>query len=479
MFATEDTIVAIASPPGGAIRGIVRISGERTLAILRELCEPSDWPGKVAWRHATTIDLGSPLGKVNASILLWPDDRSYVGMPSAEIHLPGAMPILESAVQRLIDAGARLAQPGEFTMRAFLAGRLDLTQAEAVLGVIDADDKQGLDAALRQLSGGLSQPLTALRTELLNLLAHLEAGLDFVEEDIEFISATDLLAGLRRIEHQIAEIAEQMDYRGAATGPPKVVLRGEPNAGKSSLINRLVDREISIVSHQAGTTRDCVEQAVEIDGIVLQLIDTAGVEPIPCVVRKDALALAEANHLTSDHATLNDDAISHHAQQLANRAAEEAELLLICVDVSTGALEPWQIEFQNAVPSKLRTVRFVATKADLCERLPPWVQDDWIVTSSVRGTGIDDLKAEIVRALQSFDRVESSTVSATAIRCRETLVAAVASLRQAVAIVESNLGEELVAAELRHALDAIGQVTGAVYTDDILDRIFSEFCIGK
>ncbi|QDS89574.1 tRNA modification GTPase MnmE [Rosistilla ulvae] len=454
MFATQETIAAIASPPGGAIRGIVRVSGPDTTRILHALCA-SDGPfPDRASRIQARLDLGQPLGEVDASILLWPDDRCYTGMPSAEIHLPGAQPILNAALQRLLDHGARMAEPGEFTMRAFLAGRLDLTEAEAVLGVIDADDKRTLDAALRQLSGGLSGPLNQLRTELLNLLAHLEAGLDFVEEDIEFISQHELSTNIQRICQQVEAITDQLTFRSGSTGAPQVVLRGDPNAGKSSLINALASEEIAIVSATAGTTRDCVEQTLDCGGLAVRLIDTAGIEQAR-------------------------DAINQQAQALGEQAHQEADLLLVCIDLNQESLRPWQLAPREPGNHSSQPMLFVGTKRDACQRLPDWVDDDWLLTSSLTTFGIDDLRTQIGQRLQSSDAVESSTVSSTAVRCRETLVQASDALSNAQQVIEHQLGEELVAAELRFALDAIGRVTGVVYTDDILDRIFSEFCIGK
>ncbi|QDV69925.1 tRNA modification GTPase MnmE [Rosistilla carotiformis] len=459
MFANEDTIAAIASPPGAAIRGIVRISGPQTTRILQTICPSCDSIPTRASRIRTPIELGPPLGQVDASILLWPNERCYTGMPSAEIHLPGAAPILNAALERLLDHGARMAEPGEFTMRAFLAGRLDLTEAEAVLGVIDADDKRTLDTALRQLSGGLSGPLNQLRTELLNLLAHLEAGLDFVEEDIEFITQAELSSNIQRICHQIEAITEQMTSREAATGPPQVVLRGDPNAGKSSLINALSGQEIAIVSELAGTTRDCVERTIDCGGLAVRVIDTAGIEA-------------------------TDDAINQQAQRLGDRAHEEADLLLVCVDLTQTSLLPWQQTLRTAGADSGnraagRPMLFVGTKRDRCQTLPDWVDDDWVLTSSLTDQGIANLKSRIGDRLQTSDVAESSTISSTAVRCRETLAQATDALANAHQVIRDQLGEELVAAELRFALDAIGRVTGVVYTDDILDRIFSEFCIGK
>src|SRR4051794_14966228 len=191
-FDLDDTIAAIATAPGGSLRGIVRLSGPNSVAIAGQVFHGSDEPRCDSATHPRcergSVQLSRALGQVPATLYLWPTASSYTRQPSAELHLPGSSPLVEAALEAVCLAGARLARPGEFTLRAFLAGRLDLTQAEAVLGVIDAGSRQELDAALSQLAGGLATPLAALRGQLLDLLAELEAGLDFVDEDIEFIS---------------------------------------------------------------------------------------------------------------------------------------------------------------------------------------------------------------------------------------------------------------------------------------------------
>src|SRR6056297_3606304 len=246
----DETICAIASPAGGARRGIIRLSGAEAIPILaRCLGEPTDRPEAAAWagrqplRRQANIDLAAPLGRVLVAALTWPTSGSYTGQPAAELHLPGAMPILAAAIERLVAAGARPARPGEFTLRAFLAGRLDLTQAEAVLGVIDAEDPAALQTALDQLAGGLGKPLQLLRGRLLDLLSHVEAGLDFVDEDIAFIEDAALLESLRQIGRPLAAIADQLRHRDRSDVLPLVILRGKPNAGESRLLNALCQQE--------------------------------------------------------------------------------------------------------------------------------------------------------------------------------------------------------------------------------------------
>ena len=452
---TADTIAAIASAPAGGYRGIVRVAGPGCVPLVSLVFEPA--AAELCWselrapqRVAGRIDVGQPLGQVPAELLLWPGKRSYTRQPSAELHTIGSPPLLEAILARLCQAGARIARPGEFTLRAFLAGRLDLTQAEAVLGVIDARDRGELDVALAQLAGGLAGPLGALRDRLLDLLAHLEAGLDFVEEDIEFISAGDLDRQLLDASRQIDALADQMQRRGMTNSLPRVVLIGEPNAGKSSLFNALRGTRSALVSDVAGTTRDYVSGVVRCGQIEVELIDTAGID------RRHA-----------------EGSIDAAAQSVAHAQGEQAALTLVCVDASRPATQWERNQLSRVGDGGERQI--VWTKCDLASDVSATA--DGIHTSSYTRKGIEELKAAIEAAL-SQQSAEVAVVAGTAARCRESLLLAAGSLRRARnAAVE--LGEEFAASEVRSALDDLGRVVGAVYTDDVLDRIFSRFCIGK
>jgi tRNA modification GTPase len=451
---TADTIAAIASAPGGAYRGIVRVAGSGCVSLVSQVFVPLAGQPRLTdvrtpRRVAGRVDLGPPLGLVPAALLLWPGNRSYTRQPAAEVHTIGSPPILESILARLCQAGARIARPGEFTLRAFLAGRLDLTQAEAVLGVIDARDRRELDVALAQLAGGLAGPLGALRESLLDLLAHLEAGLDFADEDIEFISAGDLDRHLGDAARQIDALADQMQRRGMTQSLPRVVLVGEPNAGKSSLFNALRGTPSALVSEIAGTTRDYVSGIVRCGRLDVELIDTAGID--------------------GRHSAGSIDAA---AQKVAHTQAEQAALTLICIDASRPAT-PWEQQQLSAVDGA--TQRIVWTKCDAAGEAP--AAPGGIRTSSRTQPGIQALKAAIESTL-SEQSAEFAVVAGTAARCRESLLLAAESLRRA-RQAAAELGEEFAASEVRSALDDLGRVVGAVYTEDVLDRIFSRFCIGK
>jgi tRNA modification GTPase len=449
MYALDDTIAAIASAPGPAARGIVRISGPHTIECLRRCIASAervfDWtdrsPRVVHGEVASDVPL--PI-----DVYLWPSKRSYTRELSAELHTIGSQPCLEGVLRTLCAGGARLAQPGEFTLRAFLAGRLDLTQAEAVLGVVDAQDRRDLSAALEQLSGGLSRPLAQLRTDLLDLLADLEAGLDFVEEDIQFVSAAELVRRLSAAQSQIESLDECLNARSLSSSEPLVALVGWPNTGKSSLFNALAGRDRAIVSPQSGTTRDYVQAIVGFGGVVCRLIDTAGVEP------------------SADNGT-----IASAAQHLARREGDRADVRLFCIDASR-PLDDW--ELQQSLDRNETIV--VLTKCDL-PRIATLGQSA-IETSVVDGRGLATLSAQIGERVAAGS-AGGHAVASTAARCRESIEHAAESLNRALQLAEESRCEELVAAELRRALQELGRVVGAVYTEDVLDRLFARFCIGK
>lgn len=455
-YPLDDTIAAIASPPGGAARGILRLSGPDVVGCVSQVFQPDGPCNFSTIRRATAIPgslrLDAPIAALPGDVYLWPNRRSYTGQPMAEIHTIGSPPLLEAALRALCRSGGRLAQPGEFTLRSFLAGRLDLTQAEAVLGAIDAADADRFDVALAQLAGGLSRPLTHLRDDLLNLLAHLEAGLDFADEDLPFITQDQLNRQLAAAAEAVAGLAQQMTSRREATDRVRFVLVGWSNTGKSSLFNALAAGPGALVSDHPGTTRDYLTCDLDLDGVRCLLIDTAGMETSAATAGVD---------------------LRRAAQTASQRQGRAAHLRLFCLD-SSRPLNGWERE-QLAADSSGRLV--VLTKADL-----PRATDfagPAIATSSLSGEGVDSLRGRLREAALTTNASGGDVVAGTSVRCSESLRLAAESLHRARRIVRQDTGEELVAAEIRVALEELGRVVGAVYTDDMLDRIFSRFCIGK
>jgi tRNA modification GTPase len=432
----EQTIVALSTAPGPGARAIVRLSGENALAVAGKVCDCSV-PGDRSRISQSQVALPNVAAPLPADLYVWPGPRSYTGQDVVEIHTPSCPPLVDLVVAKCLQAGARAAQPGEFTLRAFLAGKLDLTRAEAVLAVIDAGSKDELKQALGQLAGGVAKPLQELREDLLNLLADVEAGLDFGDEDIRFVNQEEMLHRVTKGLALITLLKKQLEQRALGSRPFRAVLAGKPNVGKSSLFNAMAGTSAAIVSAEPGTTRDYLVRRLEIHGIAIELVDTAG-------LRK----------------SLND--AEQDAQHLGQDQAEKADLLLCCVEAGSSAgIDP---------AARLDSVTII-TKCDL-------VKSDvgLLATSSLTGEGLPELKALLADRARSHMR---PALAPSLSRCRHHVEICLECLRRAHAEVLEEDPPELVALELRTALEELGAMVGAVYTDDLLDRIFSRFCIGK
>jgi tRNA modification GTPase len=449
----DDTIAALASAPGRGGRGIIRVSGVRArpvLEILFTALEPgaAKLPKTIAWCYPGELRITGLRFPLTAEIYFWPNRRSYTGQPLAELHTISSPPVLEAVLSDLFALGARPAEPGEFTLRAFLAGRIDLTQAEAVLGVIDAQTDLELHAALEQLAGGLSSSIVRLRGDLLDLLADLEAGLDFADEAIEFVSHRALVGRLGLARDAIGSLLERAAGRMRPAPRPRVVLAGQPNAGKSTLFNRLVGLKAALVSDIAGTTRDYLAAEVTFEGLAATLIDTAGHEE-------------------------TSKGISHEAQKQSRRQTDEADLVLWC----RAADEPAENLRDPCLPDARDRILTVTTKCDLVRA--PGANHQTQPVSAHSGAGLTELASAIAARLSRPAAGARQLVGTTAARCRDSLIEAQAAVDRALAIARHERDQELLAIEVRQALDELGKIAGAVYTDDILDRIFSRFCIGK
>lgn len=433
----NDTIVALSSALGSAPRAIVRLSGRRAGEAL--LAIAPDYSKPLAG-HFSFVQLTLPgfHHAIPADAYFMPGPRTYTGDDVVEIHTICCQPIVYVLIAECLRVGARAAQPGEFTMRAFLSGKLDLPRAEAVLGVIDASDQNDLQQALKQLAGGISGPMRAVRDDLLNLLADIEAALDFADEDLQFVSGAEMLHRLGKALAFVTLLRKQIEERALSQRPFRVVLVGLPNAGKSSLFNALVGSDAALIDAEPGTTRDYLECLTDVDGRQIQLVDTAGVQ-----VAVDAIAASAQ--------TKTEEQIGH------------ADLVVRCIPCGPGQTE--------ARPATGTSEITIATKADLGE--PP---SGVLATSSTSGVGLQELREMLA------DRVRQSGYAALApclSRCRHHVDRCLDHLRQAHAhVIEGGL-PELLALEVRLALEELGAMAGATYTDDLLDRIFGRFCIGK
>jgi tRNA modification GTPase len=440
----EDTIVALSSAPGPGLRAIVRLSGSRALRIVQTIfTSPTDIALNQRRRYEGELRLPGVHSPLPADLYVGPAPRTYTGQELVEIHTISSPPLVELLIATLLNADARAANPGEFTLRAFLAGKLDLPRAEAVLGVIEATDRDQLRESLAQLAGGITRPLDGLRDDLLNLLADVEAGLDFVDEDISFVGRDDLLTRLAKGLAQLTLARKQLEGRGRSDQVFRAVLVGRPNAGKSSLYNALVGHATdagAIVSPIPGTTRDYLVHRLDLDGVTVELVDTAG--------RQSAR-----------------DAIDAQAQALGRDVADRADLLLVCVPVDA---EP---DAEEQLLLAVATAVLVTTQ---CDRGPSAAGG--LATSAVTGQGLTELRSLLAERAEAK---REPPLAPSLSRCRHHVEACLEHLRKAHNIVLFDDPPEVLALELRSALEELGAIVGAVYTDDLLDRIFSRFCIGK
>lgn len=428
-LALDDTIVARSSAAGPGLRAVIRLSGPDAVRIARSLLLNAAFDQRVRQAVAGGIVLPGFVSPLPADAILFRAPKTYTGQDVVELHTISSPPLIDVLLAELLRAGARAAGPGEFTMRGFLAGKLDLTRAEAVHAVIAADRPDDLTRALGQLAGNLARPLDAVRDDLLNLLADVEAGLDFSEEDLEFASQQQILGRIAKALAQVTLALKQMDERSTSGPMFRVVLAGPPNAGKSTLFNALLGRDAALVSPMPATTRDYLEADLRIGDAALRLIDTAGLG--------DAAGEIDAA-----------------AQGRSRELLEAADLVVWCQDCR----EP-------ASSLERFTVR---TKGDL----DPSRAD---AVSVLTGHGLAELKEKLAERARDHANPLAPSLS----RCRHHALACLEHLRRTHRQTLDGEPAELLALDLRLALDELGAIVGAVYTDDLLDRVFSRFCIGK
>ena len=440
------------------MRAIVRLSGPEAHRIARAVFRPMDDdsgndPAQIYRRRVIPgcVYLRGVSTAVPAWFYRFTVPRSYTGQDMAEIHTMGSPPLVEQLIADLLLAGARAARPGEFTMRAFLAGKKDLAQAEAIRAVIEADDQSTLQRALQQLAGGLSGPLQTLRDDLLNLLADLEANLDFVEEDITFLTPQEALQRIQDGIDRLQGLLHRFQERQIAGRLPRIVLVGPPNAGKSSLFNALSGAQ-ALVSPVAGTTRDYLTQCCELEGIRVELVDTAGWQP-------------------------GEDGIEKQAQNLGRQAAEHADIILWC-DEKGAFLPPDHPQspeaWSSAIVVRVHTKEDLPDDADLQMSVSSWPAD--VSCSVVSAAGLRSLRRLLREKLVSR---RPSSLAPGSSRCQHHMEAAIRHLQVAADQMLAQEPLEFPAATLRAALHHLGELTGVVYTNELLDRIFSRFCIGK
>ena len=441
-----DTIAAIATAPGRGGIGVVRISGAALPAFAQALC------GKIpAARLASLASFRAADGSlIDTGLLLYfPAPHSFTGEDVLELQGHGGTVVLQMLLARCLDLGARLAEPGEFTRRAYLNGKLDLAQAEAVVDLIDASTVAAARSAVRSLHGDFSREVHLLLEQLTELRALVEATLDFPDEEVDFLEAADAFGRLRRLQQRLDLVADRAAQGKLLQGGLHVVLAGQPNVGKSSLLNCLAGDEIAIVTPLAGTTRDVVRGALQLEGIPLHIIDTAGLRETDDEIEKIGIARTW-------------------------REIERADLIILLVDARTGVGDA-EREILARLPSSLARIT-VYNKVDLAGRAPErHAETDGVAVSmsAKHGDGVELLRAEIL-AIAGWHPAEDVFIA------RERHLRALTETREHIAAAAAQLPQlELFAEELRLAQRALATITGEFSADDLLGEIFGRFCIGK
>lgn len=459
-MASEDTIAAISTPRGVGGIGIIRLSGTKAEEICHLLFRPRKDVGPLKDRYLYHGIIVSP--KTNevideVLISLMRNPHSYTGEDTLEINCHGGPLILETVLDEVIKAGARPALPGEFTKRAFLNNRIDLSQAEAVIDMISAKTERGLNIALSHLRGDLSKKIERLRESLLEILTHLEIFIDFTDDDIEPVPYAEIARKIENIGQDIMKILSTYQGGKFYRNGLKVLITGKPNVGKSSLLNRLIGEKRAIVTPIPGTTRDFIEESISIIGIPVNFIDTAGIRDVNSIVEKEGIGLVWEK-------------------------AESADLILVLLDGST-RLTGEDLEVIEG--NRGRKIALVINKSDLpakledaeLHRLLPAIKP--LRISAKYGRGIDELKEKIYNFACDHADDFGSDIIVTNLRHKLALEKATELLIKARDSIMQDLSPELPAFDIRETLDSIGEILGITTNEDILNEIFSNFCIGK
>lgn len=450
----SDTIVALATPAGVGAIGVIRLSGDRAIEIVNAVFKPKDLSTQPTHTiHYGRIEsAGRVYDEVVASLYIAP--RSYTKENVVEISCHGSPFIQESILQLFVEQGARFARPGEFTQRAFLNGAFDLAQAEAVADVIAADSAAAQNAALHQLRGGFSKELAALREELIHFASLIELELDFGEEDVEFADRKDLEALVNQLLTNIRPLVSSFRAGNAVKNGVATVIVGKPNAGKSTLLNALLNEDRAIVSDIAGTTRDSLEDEWTLGGIKFRLVDTAGLRETSDVIEALGVERTQAWVKKAQVVIYMADATSETPAGLA--AGVEA----------LGALEIPVIKLLNKVDQIADPSAFVSAIPDL------------IAISAKNRAGLNDLETALLNVV-GLDQVSTNGTLVTNLRHYQQLLQTQETLEGVLNALQTGLTGDLIAQDLRYALHHLGEITGQISNDDLLKNIFGKFCIGK
>jgi tRNA modification GTPase len=455
MMSFQDTIVALATPPGIGAIGVVRVSGKDAITIVKKSFKGKDL-SKVPSHSLAFGTLRSEeeiIDEVLVSVFHGPN--SYTKEDVIEISTHGSPFILQKVIERMVDSGARLAKPGEFTQRAFINGRFDLAQAEAVADLIASENSAMQQTAMKQMRGGFSNEIKALRERLVHFASMIELELDFAEEDVEFANREALEKLIVEIQTTLSPLIESFKWGNVIKNGVPIVIAGRPNAGKSTLLNSLLNEQRAIVSEIEGTTRDTIEDQITIEGITFRFIDTAG--------------LRETT-----------DTIEAIGVQRTQDKMKEASLILYLIDLARTKSEDVN---QELAPILATNVPFlvIGNKQDLLskEQLADWQSKHTIIPlSAANQLGVDMLKKELVNKVRE-NKVSGGQTIVTNSRHYQGLLRTNQALEKVKSSIADQVTGDFLALDIREALHHLGEITGEITTDDLLDNIFSKFCIGK
>lgn len=463
----QDTIVALATPSGAGAIAVIRISGQNAIAIA-EGCFKSVTSNKSLSNQKThTIHLGHIVDgeKYVDEVLvsIFKGTNSYTGEPTVEISCHGSIYIQQEIIQLLVRKGCRTANAGEFTLRAFLNGKLDLAQAEAVADLIASDSEASHQIAMQQMRGGFSNELQNLRQELLNFASLIELELDFAEEDVEFADRTQFIALVAKISEVLKKLIDSFAVGNVLKNGIPIAIVGEPNVGKSTLLNALLNEEKAIVSDIAGTTRDAIEDQLNINGIMFRFIDTAGIRDTKDVVENIGIQKTYEN-------------------------IEKAQLVLYLVNgvsIQEGSFKVADLlkeieRLQQKYPNK--KIQVLVNKMDLLseEEISNLNTEisDLILISAKKNIGITELKEELTQ-LANLGAISNNQTIVSNSRHFEALNNALSAIKEVQKGIDHQISSDLFAIDIREALHHLGLISGEVTTDDLLGNIFANFCIGK
>jgi tRNA modification GTPase len=451
-YQSENTIAAIATPPGEGGVAIVRISGKNALDVAEKIVCGNIRSYKTHTAHFCKVHTPDGEAVDNALILVMLGKKSYTGEDTVEIHCHGGTLVTRKVLECALAAGAKAALPGEFTFKAFINGKIDLAQAEAVQELIHAQNESALKAAEQQLEGALTKKIISFQTELTEMAAILEAWVDFPEEGLEFATMDEIKIKIEGVQKKIKNLSLTFHDGKILSSGINLCLAGCPNVGKSSLMNALLEKERAIVTPIAGTTRDLVEDHIRLKGLHFKITDTAGIREVEELIEQEGI-------------------------RRSKKAMQEADLILFVLDASLGITEEDERLLSQVPPQK--TV-VVVNKMDLVkQRMESLSLPHQVFVSALKNSGIEDLKEKIYEVVFQNGAPNKDEVLITNLRHKEALDSTNNSLDQVIIGLENGVSPEFITHDMRDALKQLGLVVGADIGEDILSAIFSKFCIGK